>query len=471
MAEIIVTGAGICGLNAAMLLAKDGHRVTVLERDPQPPPASAEEAWGGWERRSVNQFRLPHYFLARYRAIVERELPELLPALDEAGALRTNPIAEAPEFVTGGARPGDDDFWSVTGRRPVMEATIATVAERMPELAVRRGVTVECLLTNGSTRPGVPHVAGVQTTEGEELRADLVVDATGRRSPLPRMLEALGARSPAEQLDDSGFVYYGRTFRSGDGSMPPALGGPLQHYDSVSTLTLPADNGTWAFAFIASAKDTALRRLRHPEVWAAAATSYPLVAHWAHGEPLESEIVVMAKIEDRSRRFVLDGLPVATGVAPVADSWACSNPSVGRGASIGLLHAVALRNLVRNGPLDDPLAFALAWDEATESVVAPWYQETLWGDRHRLAEIDSAITRHPYEPHDERYELSKALSFSASVDPDLMRLFMRNGMLLSTLDEIVQQVGANRLLAAGGGWRDAPLAGPDRDELEKVVVA
>ena len=35
MAEIIVTGAGVCGLNVALLLAKDGHRVTVLERDPE----------------------------------------------------------------------------------------------------------------------------------------------------------------------------------------------------------------------------------------------------------------------------------------------------------------------------------------------------------------------------------------------------------------------------------------------------
>ena len=114
-----------------------------------------------------------------------------------------------------------------------------------------------------------------------------------------------------------------------------------------------------------------MRSLRQPEIWARAAASFPLVAHWANGEPLESDITAMAGIEDRSRRYVLDGMPVATGVVPVADSWACSNPSVGRGASIGLLHAVALRDLVRDGPLDYPLAFALAWDEVTELVAGP----------------------------------------------------------------------------------------------------
>jgi len=44
MAEIVVAGGGICGLNAAMLLAGEGHAVTVLERDPEPPPRTAEEA-------------------------------------------------------------------------------------------------------------------------------------------------------------------------------------------------------------------------------------------------------------------------------------------------------------------------------------------------------------------------------------------------------------------------------------------
>src|SRR6201994_2780207 len=77
VAEILVLGAGLCGLSTAMLLARDGNQVTVLERDPSAPPEPAQ-AWEAWERRGVNQFRLPHVMLPPWRARMERELPEVL---------------------------------------------------------------------------------------------------------------------------------------------------------------------------------------------------------------------------------------------------------------------------------------------------------------------------------------------------------------------------------------------------------
>ena len=65
MARIVVTGGGVAGLSAAMLLADDGHDVTLLERDAAEPPSPAE-AWENWERRGVNQFRLLHFFQPRF---------------------------------------------------------------------------------------------------------------------------------------------------------------------------------------------------------------------------------------------------------------------------------------------------------------------------------------------------------------------------------------------------------------------
>jgi glycine/D-amino acid oxidase-like deaminating enzyme len=45
MARIVVIGAGVVALGAAMLLAADRHQVIVLERDPAGPPDDPAEAW------------------------------------------------------------------------------------------------------------------------------------------------------------------------------------------------------------------------------------------------------------------------------------------------------------------------------------------------------------------------------------------------------------------------------------------
>lgn len=463
-------GAGACGLSAALLLAKDGHQVTVLERDPAPPPSSAEAAWGDWERRGVNQFRMIHFFAPRWRQIVEEQLPEVARRLEAAGGLRMNPMADAPESFTGGWREGDERYEALTARRPVVEAVLAELAAHAPGVDVRRGVAVAGLRAGEPSPDGVPHVTGVQTKAGEVVDAELVVDACGRRSPLSGWLRAIGCAPVQEKVEDMGFVYYARHFRSADGSIPPMMGAPVQAYDSLTTMTLPADNGTWGVGFTTSAKDARLRRLSDADTWMRVIRSYPLVAHWVDGEPLEEGPVTMAKLEDRHRRFVVGGQPVATGVVSVGDSWACTNPSLGRGMSIGLIHVQALRDHLRAVPLDDPVAFVRAWDDATAATVEPWYRCTLAFDRHRLAEIDAQIAGTPYRPEDPGWSLTRALEKAAYLDPDVLRAFVRVMTVHETPDEVLAQPG---ILAAvvekGAGWESDVAPGPSRPQLLSIV--
>jgi hypothetical protein len=207
--------------------------VTVLERDAEAPPHGTEEIWDSWQRKGVNQFRLPHFFLARYRNLLSTELPDVAEALAAVGAIRLNPVLNAPQAIRGPVSDEDDAFECISGRRCVVEAAVASLADRAARLEIRRGASVAGLVTGPAARDGVPHVTGVRRDTGEEIAADLVVDMTGRRSPLPRWLEAIGARAPRDELDDCGFIYYGRHFRSSDGSTPPAFGA------SSSTLYRP----------------------------------------------------------------------------------------------------------------------------------------------------------------------------------------------------------------------------------------
>jgi 2-polyprenyl-6-methoxyphenol hydroxylase-like FAD-dependent oxidoreductase len=465
MARIVIIGAGVVGLGTAMLLAGDGHQVTVLERDPISPPEPVE-AWERWQRPGLNQFRLPHFFLAGFRSVVDAELPEVSGALRAAGALRLNVIGDAPREMTGGWRDGDDCYELLTGRRPVVEAVVATQAAATSGVEVRRGTAVTGMVSGASALPGVPHVTGVRTKDGESIPADLVVDMSGRRSALPGWLSEIGARDPAEELEDSGFVYYGRHFRSVDGSVPPAIGPNVMDWGTITSLTLPADNGTWAIALVTSSKDTALRPLRETGRWEAVVRGLPLVAHWLDGTPIEDGVQVMAHLEDRYRGFVADGRPVATGVVAVADSWACSNPANGRGASIGMLHAVTLRDQLREVGLDDPAAFAEAFHAATARTVEPWYRATLATDRYRLAEIESGVRGGTYDPQDSQYQLGKALGAAAGQDPDCLRAYLDIWLVLRTPGEVFARPGLrDKILQLGSGWRDVEPLGPSREQL------
>ena len=464
MARIVIVGSGVVGLGLGMMLAKDGHDVLQLERDLEPPPEGLEEAWTEWQRRGVAQLRLGHVFLPRWRSIVESELPEVLPALRKAGALCTNPLLAAPAQFHGGARPGDERYEMVTGRRVLVEKVVAEQAERTPGLTVRRGTAVTGLLTGPSVMSAVPHVTGVRTEDGSEITADVVVDASGRRSALPSWLVALGARPPLEEAEDSGLVYYGRHYRSVNGSMPGLLGGAIQNHGSVSSLTLAADNRHWAVVVATRADDAALRRLKDVGTWEKVVRSFPTVAHWLDGEPVEERIVLMSKIEDRIRHLRLEGRPLATGLLVVADAWACTNPSLGRGASIGTMHALVARDCLRQA--DGPADLAEAYATATSEVMEPWYKATLAFDRARLDEMGRIADRVPGHEPPPDYDMARSLEASSLKDPDCFRAMLDILFVHDLPDSVFSRPGLrDKVTALGGGWRSQPSFGPDRQAL------
>ncbi|HET8951556.1 MAG TPA: FAD-dependent oxidoreductase, partial [Solirubrobacteraceae bacterium] len=216
MSKVIVLGGGLCGLASALMLARDGHEVTVLERDPGPVPESPERAWEAWERGGVAQFRQAHYMQPRGRQVLGAELPDVLAAIREAGAAELHwPRMMPPTIEDRSPRPGDEELMTVTARRPTLEQAMASAAERQEGLTVRRGVAVARLETH--VHAGSVHVTGVRTEQGATLYCDLVVDATGRRSRMPALLLEAGGPEAAEEGGDSAFVYYTRFFRSADG--------------------------------------------------------------------------------------------------------------------------------------------------------------------------------------------------------------------------------------------------------------
>ena len=468
MSDIVVLGAGLNGLTTAMLLARDGHAVTVLERDPTEPHGGNEELWTSWERRGVNQFNQLHFMLARWTQTMAVELPDVIEELESRGGVRLNLVHLLRPAVTGGVRPGDERFETVTARRPVLEAALSNVAARTPGVTVRRGVQVSGLSVNDSGA-GEPEVSGVLARGGETVRADLVVDASGRRSAVPAMLGAIGARRPLEEREDAGFVYYGRHFRSADGSQPQPQAPLLQHFHGYSVLTLPADQGTWGVGLVTSSRDQSLKSLRDGDAWTRAMALVPTARAWIDAVPI-TDIQVIAGIEDRYRRFVVDGRPVCTGMVAVGDAWACTNPSIGRGAAIGLLHAVALRDVLRKVDVSKPELLVRSFDEVTEAAVTPWYRATRAFDRHRLAEMDADLAGTTYRTPDPAWTITTALYAAALHDPDALRAQSSIAGMLATPPEALGAPGVlEKIIALGAQRPRYPDDAPRHDDLVTVA--
>lgn len=469
MPKIVVLGAGPCGLATAMMLSEDGHDVLVLERDDQPVPASVEEAWTAWERRGVAQFRQAHYLHPRGWHVLNAELPAVKDTFLAAGATRYDALATTPPFIEDRApRPGDERFVTVTGRRSMMEHAFASVAEKHVE--VRRGVAATELITGTAAAAGTPHVRGVRTVSGEEIAADLVVDAMGRRSSLPELLRAIGARPVHEEAEDSGFTYYTRYFRSRNGDVPQPITGLLTPLGSFSLLTLPGDNETWSVTIFTSSRDRELKGLREPEAWMALISACPLHAHWLDGQPM-SDVLAMSGVIDRYRRITIDGEPVATGVLPVADAWACTNPSLGRGIAMGLMHAVQTRSAVRDA-LDDPVRLVRTWDFLTESELTPWYRGSVEVDRARLAEVDALRQGRPAPPPaDPAAKVRAALFLAMAYDAEVFRGVLEIISLLALPQEVLARPGMlERVMSLAETKEPMVLPAPTRDDILRMIA-
>ncbi len=467
MTRVVVLGGGVIGLCTGMMLAGQGCAVTVIERDAGAVPRSPEESWDAWERPGVAQFRQAHYLHPQGSRILATRLPGVHDALGRARAARFDVLSLMPPFIADRApRDGDDRFTTLTARRPVIEYAVASVARDM--LDIRRGAAAAGLLTGPEVVPGVPHVTGVRLADGTQIAADLVVDALGRRSPLPGWLTAAGCRPPAEQAEDSGFIYYTRFFRPADGGAPPPfLTGLVAEFDCFSLLSLPGDAGTWSVTVYLASRDQALKELRHPDRFAALVRSCPLHAHLLDGIPITG-VEAMGGIVDRIRRFVLDDTPTATGLLSVGDSWACTNPSQGRGITIGLMHAAGTADVVREH-LGDPRALALAHDEMTQATVVPWYRDTVESDRARRAALDAAATGRPAAAApgpDAGARLEQAMLY----DADLFRAFVEVVALLTPPDEVLSRPGlAGKVMAVAAEHEEFTMPGPSRADVLSLL--
>jgi 2-polyprenyl-6-methoxyphenol hydroxylase-like FAD-dependent oxidoreductase len=443
----------------------------VLDRD-EAPPEDVEAAWESWQRRSVAQFRLVHFLQPGGRALLEEHLPGVITELEAVGAIRYNPAEPAARRLLDGSADDLDlsPFETLTTcRRPLIELAYSRAATRTPGVEIRHRCPAAGLVTGPEVVSGIPHVVGVRTESGEIIEAKVVVDAAGRRSPLSAMIEAAGGRRPPEHAFEAGFVYNTQYYRGS--VLPEARDDLLAAIGSISILTIPGDHGWWSVTLYHSPKDKSMRKVRDPKTFERVVRAMPNHAHWVDGEP-QGDLFTMTSTANTTREFVADGRPCATGVVPLGDAWGFTNPSIGRGLTLGLMHVVDTAPAVVDH-IEDPVQLAAEWERRTAERPAKWHASTVDFDRVRAPEVDAYMNGlpDPFDPSDPAVAGPRAFASAAHYDPQVMAWFFEVLGCLNLPDQVIAREGVlDRVLDVALSNPPYASPGPTRAELEDLVA-
>jgi 2-polyprenyl-6-methoxyphenol hydroxylase-like FAD-dependent oxidoreductase len=470
--RVIVVGGGPGGLGAALALGRDGHDVVVLERDASPMPESPDDAFVEWDRRGAPQVRHSHAFLARIRNLLRDRYPDVLESLSEVGVTElamTDPLPPTIEDTT--PHEGDEDLVILASRRTTFEWVVRRAAMAEPNVQFRDGVGVAGLLADGK------RITGVRTESGEELAADAVVVAGGRRTALPEWLAAVGLGPVPEEVEDCGIVYFSRFYKLLPGAETPPRTGPAGgDLGYLKYGVFYGDRGTFSITLSCATEDSELRKLMmDPEVFQRAAMLLTATAPWVAPDRAEptSEVHAMAGLLNRLRSYVVDGEPLALGLHAIGDARLCTNPLYGRGCSTSFWMADLLAQVLREHP-DDQREQALRFDALVQEHVVPWYRDSVRQDGVARTVSERILAGLPPDgdPDDPqtmiRSVVREGLLPAVRTDPVVYRAFMRTLNLLSSPDAMMSDPDVmGRVMTV---WQDRanrppePVLGPSRRE-------
>jgi hypothetical protein len=180
----------------------------------------------------------------------------------------------------------------------------------------------------------------------------------------------------------------------------------------------------------------------------------------------------MASTANTTRHFVIDGRPCATGLVPIGDAWAFTNPSLGRGIALGILHASSVVGAVTD-LLDRPLELAAAWERVTQDEAAPWHESTVEFDRIRAPEVEACRLRRP-DPHDPRDPMvaqARAFDSARHYDAQVLHWYGEISSCNTLPSEVLARPGVvERVLDVAASNPPYRTPGPDRGELEDLLA-